>query len=677
MILMGHHNRQRRRRLQWALALLVLTAAGGRVTAEELPWGVDQEEPVWLPYLPQLEYIKMEADVKQSSYQRAGGATTDWSQVTLMSAVGIKWQSYIYHPDLLNYSLVLEPEYRWQRSGGSNSPALTRELVLNGSAGVNLLTVKPYATSVSFGRSHAEVQSDFFNSQTLDRQSWSLVSGYRAGAVPVTLTVEQSREDRSSISQDFVTKQLKIGLHAVYDRKSGDSTVMDYQFNRYANQSNAVSGSYSSQSSSHHVLVTDIEHFKSSTLSSILNLNEREAAGLSSTDVNTFLNYNLTLAPHLSNIYTYSFSDSLNDGSSYVQHSVTAGLNHQLYESLFSHLDLHGLRSTNQSAGANLNSSNYGIATSVSYNKRLGNWGHLGLGNSVSFELTDQQSSGGELTIPDESYTIPAVGPMIIRLKTRADRSITSITKNNVPLDASEWTAITTSDPWQIQFISGGAHSVTNGDVVVITYVVQPNPSGKYSTRAIASDIAFRFWHDQAGIRANYLTTKNHADSPGFVLQDIEQYQLGADVGWHGFHVDASYLNQRSTLYSYASHALSESYSRPLASHSTVGLNFYQQRNDFPAGRGSSTQPAQSLTYYSYMLHFDWRPSGNLGLNAEAGLRQQRGSLQDQNLFAARIYLNWILGKLEMHLGYEHENNQYVRDVYGRHYAFLKMRRNF
>ena len=265
---------------------------------------------------------------------------------------------------------------------------------------------------------------------------------------------------------------------------------------------------------------------------------------------------------------------------------------------------------------------------------------------------------------------------MLIRLKTPNDLSITSITKNNLQLDADEWTTIAASDPWQIQFFGAGAHSVKNGDTIVITYVVRPNPSGTYSTRMIANEIAFRFWHDLVGVRASYVTTSNHADSSQFVLQDVVQYLLGADISWHGLQGNASYLHVRSTLYAYDSFTLSESYSRQLSPRSTVGVNLYQQWAKYPAFSGTAQQ-AQNLTFYSYTLHFGWNPTDRINLNAEAGLQQQRGSLVNENQFAARIYANWKLGKLEIHLGYENEDNQYVSDSYRRHYTFLKIRRIF
>jgi hypothetical protein len=675
---MDHQANRRRGRWQRALALSVLMAGLVRGANADLPWGGTLADTSWwLTNAPQLSYLKTDIEVRRSSYRPATGPATYWDELTVTPALGITWNNFLYNPYLLNYTLLLEPGYYWQVVGTAGHYAKVRELMLNGSATFNLLPAKPYAVTGTYGRSHAEVQSDFFTSQTLDRESWGLLSGYRAGAVPFTVSVDQSRDDRSSDDEDYVTKQFKAGLHATNDRKQGDMTVFDYQFNRYDIESNSGTSGYSSESSSHRILLTDTERFATGSLNSSLNFNQRDSDGLASSDLNAYTNYNLALAPALNNYYTYSLTGSFADGYQALTNSVTAGLNHQLYESLNSHLDLHGADSTNDSAGANLRSSTCGIAVSVNYNKRLGAWGRLTFGNSVAYDLSSQESSGDELVVPDESYTIPAVGPMIIRLKTPSDVSITSITRNNSPLDPSEWIAIRTSDPWQIQFVSGGVHALTGGDAVVITYVVKPNPTGHYSTRSYMADIALRFWHEQAGVRASYMTTGSHSSSQQFVLQSITQYQLGADVGYGAFHADGSYNHLQSNLYSYQIRSLSESYSRPLSEASTLGVNFYQQWNDFPAGSGSSAQEAQQLEFYSYMARYEWRPRTEFNLSAEAGLQQQRGSAQDQNLFAVRVYFNWQFSKLEAHLGYEHENREYVADTSGRNYFFLRMRRNF
>ena len=77
------------------------------------------------------------------------------------------------------------------------------------------------------------------------------------------------------------------------------------------------------------------------------------------------------------------------------------------------------------------------------------------------------------------------------------------------------------------------------------------------------------------------------------------------------------------------------------------------------------------------MLHYEWRPTSHISWHSEAGVQQQRGLGNDELFLAGRTYLDWAVGKLEIHLGYEHENQQYTAETRTRDYVFLRLRRNF
>src|SRR5205823_5479285 len=124
------------------------------------------------------------------------------------------------------------------------------------------------------------------------------------------------------------------------------------------------------------------------------------------------------------------------------------------------------------------------------------------------------------------------------------------------------------------------------------------------------------------------------------------------------------------------SYNLAESYARAVLEHSTVGINFNQQWNTF-FFNGPGSASVQHLTFYNYMLNYEWHPLGNLNWTVQAGLQQERGAGNDQDLFAVRTYLNWSVGKLETHLGYEHDNQDFNRQGKKRDFAFLRIRRNF
>jgi hypothetical protein len=212
---------------------------------------------------------------------------------------------------------------------------------------------------------------------------------------------------------------------------------------------------------------------------------------------------------------------------------------------------------------------------------------------------------------------------------------------------------------------------------VTVSYTVLSNPSGTYSVLNDSCRVSLRFWDERAEIYAAYNFTANYADSSQFLLQNFETFEVGADCTWHGLYGRASYIDQRSTLYAFQSLTFNEGYSTPVSKHSTVGVSFSQQWNFYPPGSGTSSTQSQTAESYSFMGHYDWHPVSVLTWNVEAGYQRQSGLGYDQNLFSARTYLNWTVGKMELHLGYEHDNQDYISETRDRDFVFLRIQRNF
>jgi hypothetical protein len=102
-----------------------------------------------------------------------------------------------------------------------------------------------------------------------------------------------------------------------------------------------------------------------------------------------------------------------------------------------------------------------------------------------------------------------------------------------------------------------------------------------------------------------------------------------------------------------------------------------QTWSDYSYSSDTSASQEQKTTFYNYMLNYEWRPTAGLNWNTEAGLQQQRGSGANQDLFAVRTYLNWTVAKLEVHLGYQHEDQDFNGQIRKQDYVFLRLRRNF
>lgn len=631
--------------------------------------------------IPQLRYIKMDVEGEQGSYKSklVGGTTFDTRRLYLAPGVGIGWDYFLYHPDLFTFAALAEPGYTWQQVDNSGVGNSSDTFLLNGRFNGILLREKPYSSTINYNRSRDEYHYDFFNSATVDAEGYGASTGYHEGPVPVTLSFQQSHTDSTSLNQETLTDQTTIDLHARNERKKQDITDFTYQFGKFDVDSRYQLSAYSTENSYHHVSVNDAEHFDKSTLHSGLLFYDTESTAFSSENLNGSVGYNYEHTPHLNSFYNYTLSQYSANGSDSIQNYGSAGLQHQLYDSLVSSANVHGATSDSSSGGSKLDSLTLGAGGSVGYMKRLGDWGHLNIGNGASYDVTHQDVTGSQLLIANESHTVPTSGPTVITLSQPRDLSVISVTDaNGTPLSqGTDYTVSTATDPWQIQITPAGLGKVPPGSTVLVTYTIQSNPSGSYSIFADNASFSIRFWQDRAEVYARYNFTDNQANSPDFLLQNVHEFETGASCGWNGLQVAASYTDHNSTLYDYTSYTLSEGYSMPVLEHSTAGIDLSQQWTHYPAGSGTVTNQAQNAVFYNYMLHYAWQPVAAMNWNAEVGYQQQRGLGFDEDLFAARTYFNWTVGRLEMRLGYVHEYQEYTSEIRERDFVFLRMRRNF
>src|SRR6185369_3607616 len=353
-----------------SLALLVL-AAGTRALGQDYYYDFLQPPPPRL-MLPQVRYMTLNAEAEQTSFRtKSGGGGSKSQRLYLAPSVGIGWNYYLYHPDLLTYSLLLEPAYNWQRYDGTGGSRNENSVILNGNATATLLTLKPYATTFTYDRSREEYHYDFFSSATVDTERWGANGGYREGPVPVIVTASRVQTESSGLNYDSTGEQTSVGIQAENERNHGNLTDMNYQFSRYESTSSDGVQTFGDSSTAHHLSLNDSEHFHRSMLSTSMFYDHVEDGVGPSDDVNLSLDYSIDHTAHLHSYYGYSFSDYQTGSAELMEHSARAGLRHQLYESLISSLGVNGSYGRSESFGSELKSRTVGVDGSVTYLKRL------------------------------------------------------------------------------------------------------------------------------------------------------------------------------------------------------------------------------------------------------------------------------------------------------------------
>jgi hypothetical protein len=667
------------RHLPLPIALAVLAAGAGRALAQSIYLAKSEPDFAY----PRLEYIKTDVEFSKDTYNsKTGGGSSYTDSLYLAPTAGFGWYYFLYHPDLLTYSLRPEVGYNQQQNNNSGSTSKSSGLLVNGVFSATLLQLKPYATILNYSRTHDQFQYDFFNSATEDVETFGLNSGYREGAVPMAVSFQHSTTDSTSLSQNSTADQTTVGYQAQNTRGVENHSDLNYQFSQYNSSSTSGSQSFKDSTTTHYLTMSDAEYFGKNSLHSSLDYNEQDYQGVSSDNLDAALDFGRELTANLRNFEDYSVARFTTTGNNSLYQMARSGLQHQLYESLTSSADVHGTLANNNSSGGSLDLQSVGTTASVGYAKRLADWGRLGISENANYDLTHQESAG-VIAINNESHTVPLNG--LFFLNQPNDQSVQSVRWNNgsatVTLvegaaPAGDYVVITTSNPWQIQISSGGPNQVNlaRNPVVLVDYTAQPNPSGDYTAFNDQVQIRLDFWHQRAGIYARYNYTVNHSTVPGAILNDIAEFQAGGDLAWNGFRADLNYSDRISTLYNYQSVGSSEGYTRRTSAHTTVGIDFHQQWSLFP---NTGTNQSPDVAFYSFTGRFEWRPVSSLSLNCESGYEIQRSTGQDENLIVARSYLSWFVGKLDVRLAYEFQNQDYTFETRARQFVSLRVRRNF
>jgi hypothetical protein len=657
--------------------LLALMAIVPLTRAQYRDW-LEQQDPAGWYAVPRVEYLRTDVEAEQENLHSSGAPNQDTTRLYLSPRIGIGWNNYIYHPYLLTYSMLFEPGYVWQDRTSNGKGVASDELILDGTFRANVLQIKPYATTLSYSRSREEAKYGFFSTATVDSQSWGATSGYREGPVPVEVSFGQTHEDTTDFNQNTLTDQTLLNLRAHNEREKQDATQLDYQFSQFDRTTRGTGYHFSSDNTYNYVSLTDIEHFERSELKSSARLNAADSKSSSTADINTEVDYTVEHGAGLHSYYDYSFSRFAGNDSDSFQNYGVAGIRDQLYESLNSSFEVHGAQLSSGASASTFDSQSAGTTLSADYTKQVGNWGHLYLDNSTSYNFTEQQTSGSQVQIDNESHTVPTNGIVILtQPRDRAFIRVTDASSN--PLQPGDYTLIQSTDPWRIQINSLGPSHIQPGATILVTYTVQTNPSGSYSTFANQSQIRVTFWRDRVGVYARYTFSDTDASSKALLLQNDELFEAGADFNWRGIALSAVYQDEHSTFYKNRSYNLSESYSMNVLSHSSLGVDLNQQWNinSSPSVDGQPAALNQHMDFYNFMLRYEWRPLPRLTWSSQIGYQRQQGFGLDQNLFAVRTYLNWMMGKLEFHLGYQHENQELTHETRSRDFVFLRARRSF
>jgi hypothetical protein len=617
--------------------------------------------------------IEVEAQRESRSSQSASGNFVA-ERLYLAPSVGAEVVGSIYHPNLFRFSLSGEGGYGWQETSSftPNNVEFSRtdtSILQRYNFSGTLLANKPYAASfiADKGRTFREV--DVFNRVTVDTESYGAILGYNSGPVPFSVALRHMEEEQSEIFLNTSLTQDTLELKATNERNEISRTSLFYNLGQYERDTLGIfrdSGVYQA------VSLNDLEKFgpgERFMLNSALTYNNVDNDLSPSDNLNASESLAVEHSDTIQSFYDYNFNYFASGPVDGTGQFAQAALQHQLYQSLLSRVDIHGDTLTVNSPGSTQDQFRYGLGNAEQYSKNLGTWGRLHIGNSARHDWEERQSAGSLFTVIDERVTL--VDGQLVFLKRPRVLAISRVTDLSgiiTYIEGIDYELISHGELTEIRrrFTS---RDLPPGATVLVDYTAASDASGGFTTFADQFSVRLELFENLIAVY-NRLSWIEHSRTDKFVLEDVFQTETGVELSWRWFRAGAEYETRESNLILYRAFNLNESIFFNPSSDTTLSMDFRQRWAEFP-------REGRDVEDYSFVTRFTYRISRYLNYSVAGGVRWEQGGFFDQRQATARTELDFAMGKLKALLGYEFNNDEVGAELRERHFSYLRVRRYF
>jgi hypothetical protein len=668
---------QRRRRLIRSLAWAVLAAGG--VRAQDMQWLslMQTGEPTLITIngLPQPRLgLRVEGDQEQST---VNGSTSTYSQLSVTPTVGAEMSGSIYHPNLCTYNLNGDFGWGWDNTTtdapGDHQTQNNSSKLNDYLAQFNILEEKPCNGTAFASHDHTRQDYSSFDTMTVDDTRYGSGFNWFSDRTTVNATAGYWDEKNTGLTGYSQLSQEYFNLIGVNHRVNGGQTSLTAQANLYEN---TLGQGNTQDSRNYGIGLSDAEmlgEFKNITVATSGGYSHAEYTGQSLDIVTASENLTVHHTPNLDSFGTLNYNHSDYTAGSDDRLQGVYGLHHQLYDSLASVLNAHGYYENTDSTGGNSASyDSYGVTGAEDYTKRLGVWGHLTSGVSLSVDHQDNYSSSSLQTTIDEPHTLTLTGPPVYLDHPNVIMSSVVVRGPGgvVATVNVDYSLVPVGDLTQIVLIPTST-VLHNGDVVLVTYESNSAYTASYDT--ISGSFQFRLdLYDHFGIYTRLTWSDN--DAPANVqTQTLTDWITGVDYVWNYLRTGLEYEDYVSSYTSYQAVRVFQTLTFRPSKFSTLGLNLNGSTYQYSSG-GNQNQ-AQFLGHYNIQLQ------SSLSWFAEAGAIYQDYSGSDQWAGTARTGLSWTHGKLSARAGYDF-NDQNINSgsssqEFIRNHFFMDMKRTF
>lgn len=626
--------------------------------------------------------------------QDDGHGSKQHREVTdLQATINLGVGGSVYHSALLEYVLSGQFGHSWSEAEGefisadstSTSKSRSNTPYEQYNAGVSLLKLKPYVTTLAASRYHTRRDTDLFARSTFDAETRSLDTGYNAGAIPFRFIAShtESRETDTPVPQSDASDVL--GFSAANQRRGGGTSLSwqhadTSQHNGDALTSEGHSSSIEAQDaqrlpSLRAMLVSSVSYDK---YSQSLNTFGVAPAGVTNPPARQLeywravLSEDLTVqhTDRLSSDYRYVFTRLNSQGAVIDMNQGVASLSHQLYESLRSSLfaDYTTMR------GEDASSEGYGGGFAEAYSKRLSTWGwlYIGLGSRVRRE--SRESQGGGTRVIYETVTLSDARVTLLR-EPVADMGAVVVTDPSHAVryfEGTDYELIAHQTAVELRRVSGG--HIPDGGVVSVNYPTTVQQSDVTATRQDDVSARLNLWQNRLGLSGAYgrLRDIGGGDGASSVVES-DQWQVGADSYISLLHYGAEYQEYETDRTSFNRLRFYQNVTYVMSSRSRISVDCSETWVRYPeSGDESRLQ--------SYVGRYQTRLTPSLSFDAAAGERierRDRYGTQEKTQFFGRTSVQYVIGRATFRTSYEYRAFDYDANQTQQHFIYVSMQRAF
>jgi hypothetical protein len=636
-------------RWRWPAGLLLV------LMSHRLP-SLRAEEPRWfkLNGFPQASLaLESESSIETT---KVGGPEYTYEHSYITPLIGLRTSGSVYHPNLLVFDLDGDFGWGWDwmntsGASGSTSRVESREMKRY-LAQFNFLRAKPYNASFFAAEDHTFRDYGTFDTFSVDSQRYGGRVNYNNRKISLNTDFGYRNEQSDGLTSSSELSELYFNFMGIHRRESGQTTVNA----RVDSFDNSVNSGPHFRSLSESIGISDAETFgsrKHISAATGVSYGQSEYDGQTTQTINANENVTVNHRPNLDSFLVLDFAHNHLRPITDVRVQGTAGLRHQLYESLTSSADVHGSYQDTSGGGGSATSDRYGISLNEQYTKRLAGWGRLTAGLGGVLDHQDQRSSGSSFTTFGEDHlvylpTSPSYLPVYLNNPRVLAGSIHVRIGPELLVELTDYEVITTGELTEIRFIvppSAHLAPLLTGDsaTISVTYESEPLNNASFESLNISAQIRL----DLFGCLGLYtrLNWMDNNASDEVLVQTLTDWVAGVDYTWNWLRMGAEYESYDSNFSQYQAVRLYENLTFRPSPRSTLSLNFSETFYQY--GGGNDQSQYMFLSRYSTTIWggISWYLEGGCSFHNVMGTDSIQGS--------ARTGLLWARGKLSFRVGYE------------------------